>query len=579
MVSQLESPLFLWRFACGDLFVVEDPKLWEMPGRRSYSTEFKLKVIERYHELNDNVSLCATEFKITRREIQRWRSQYDKLRDLTARTRKHGKTMRRRRRLDYTKTCRFPDMEEELVAWVKQLRKEGHAVHGKSIQKKAKDIIADFYGGDVIFNASNGWLNRFLRRHGLVSRRVTTQGQGIPGNAAEQSKKFMADMKTASSALPLNAVGNMDETPFWFDLPSAETYDFKGLKTIKSRTTGNEKLRFTVVLTALANGAKLKPMLIFKGLKNVPKGKFPDGCVVTVAKGESMTGELLQREWAEKVWRTRPGNLFQAPGVMVYDRHRSHTHHDSVSHLERRHNTEVILIPAGMTSLQQPCDVVWNKPLKDRVRAMWNEWMVSGEQQFTRGGKRKRASYHMVAEWVVAAWQDIPRTMIEASFVQCDLVGNGSEDFDVLHSSLRHLLTTGEPPENEVATESELDSTGESEEDSDNADVPMAAGGGNAAAADDDDDDAILLGSSDGEVFDTGSDDNSSSSGDEIGGGNAAAAAADDDAILLGSSDGEVFDTGSDDDSGSGDEIDVNIGSDDEIGDMDSDVSVDDDVQ
>ena len=237
MVSQLESPLFLWRFACGDLFVVEDPKLWEMPGRRSYSTEFKLKVIERYHELND-VSLCATEFKITRREIQRWRSQYDKLRDLTARTRKHGKTMRRRRRLDYAKTCRF------------------------------------------------------LRRHGLVSRRVTTQGQGIPGNAAEQSKKFMADMKTASSALPLNAVGNMDEIPFWFDLPSAETYDFKGLKTIKSRTTGNEKLRFTVVLTALANGAKLKPMLIFEGLKNVPKGKFPDGCVVTVAKGGSMTGSF-----------------------------------------------------------------------------------------------------------------------------------------------------------------------------------------------------------------------------------------------------------------------------------------------
>ena len=99
-----KSPLFLWRFACGDLFVVEDPKLWEMPGRRSYSTEFKLKVIERYHELNDNVSLCATEFKITRREIQRWRSQYDKLRDLTAMTRKHGKTMRRRRRLDYAKT-------------------------------------------------------------------------------------------------------------------------------------------------------------------------------------------------------------------------------------------------------------------------------------------------------------------------------------------------------------------------------------------------------------------------------------------------------------------------------------------
>ena len=85
------------------------------------------------------------------------------------------------------------------------------------------------------------------------------------------------------------------ESPDWFDLPSPETYDFKGLRTIRSKTTGDEKLRFTVVLSMLVNGAKL--MLIFKGPKKVPKANLPQGCVVTVAKGGSKTSELLQKKW------------------------------------------------------------------------------------------------------------------------------------------------------------------------------------------------------------------------------------------------------------------------------------------
>ena len=36
-------------------------------------------------------------------------------------------------------------------------------------------------------------------------------------------------------------VGNMDETPLWFDLPSTDTYDFQGIRSVKSKTTGHEK--------------------------------------------------------------------------------------------------------------------------------------------------------------------------------------------------------------------------------------------------------------------------------------------------------------------------------------------------
>ena len=41
------------------------------------------------------------------------------------------------------------------------------------------------------------------------------------------------------------------------------TVDTKGKKTIFVKTTGNDKTRFTVILTCIADGTQLKPMIIF----------------------------------------------------------------------------------------------------------------------------------------------------------------------------------------------------------------------------------------------------------------------------------------------------------------------------
>ena len=65
----------------------------------------------------------------------------------------------------------------------------------------------------------------------------------------------------------------------WFDMPTSKTVDSVGAKTVLLKTTGHEKTRFTVVLACLADGTKLKPMVIFKR-KTMPKDNFPAGVVV-----------------------------------------------------------------------------------------------------------------------------------------------------------------------------------------------------------------------------------------------------------------------------------------------------------
>jgi len=56
----------------------------------------------------------------------------------------------------------------------------------------------------------------------------------------------------------------MGEVPLKFDVLSNKTVDVKGAKTIMIKTSGNEKMYYTVVLACCTDGTKLPPLLIFK---------------------------------------------------------------------------------------------------------------------------------------------------------------------------------------------------------------------------------------------------------------------------------------------------------------------------
>ena len=113
---------------------------------------------------------------------------------------------------------------------------------------------------------------RFINRHILSSRSPTSVGQKIPANAKELALKFfdyVKQWKERQESGPV--IGNMDEIPMYFDAPSRRTYDLKGVKTVLIKTTGKEKMRFTLIMAILADGKKCRAMLIFKNLKKAPK--------------------------------------------------------------------------------------------------------------------------------------------------------------------------------------------------------------------------------------------------------------------------------------------------------------------
>ena len=98
---------------------------------------------------------------------------------------------------------------------------------------------------------------------------------------------------------------------------------------------------------------------------------------------------------------------------------------------------DLCVIPGGLTSMLQPLDVFLNKPFKDRVRRLWNEWISSGDVKLTKGGNMMKPNITLCCQWVRQAWNDIPAEMVKKSFLKCGISNamNESEDDAIFKES------------------------------------------------------------------------------------------------------------------------------------------------
>jgi hypothetical protein len=167
---------------------------------------------------------------------------------------------------------------------------------------------------------------------------------------------------------------------------------------VKMKSTGNEKLRFTVVLCCMADGTKLPPLVIFKR-KTMPKGDFPPGVFVKVqAKG--WMDEPVMKYWTGEVWeKERKGGLTKKRSLLVMDSMNAHTT-PAVTNKLTNMKTARAIIPGGLTSCCQPLDVSINKPFKGNMRRHWSDWMLGDKHEYTKSGLQKKAPCDLVCKWV-----------------------------------------------------------------------------------------------------------------------------------------------------------------------------------
>jgi len=98
-----------------------------------------------------------------------------------------------------------------------------------------------------------------MRRNGVCMRTKTIIVQKLPREYERkiiEFHKYVTNMRK-KLCFEIGQLGNMDEVPLMFDVPSNKTVDIKGAKTIMIKTSVNEKTHYTVVLACCADGTKL----------------------------------------------------------------------------------------------------------------------------------------------------------------------------------------------------------------------------------------------------------------------------------------------------------------------------------
>ena len=105
--------------------------------------------------------------------------------------------------------------------------------------------------------------------------RTTTVAQKTPNDAVQKAKKFWSFVWSHKSIVvqtttgprllyELYAIGNADETPLFYEYPAHRTVEEAGAKSVPIRSYKGEKTKCTVMLSALADGTKLPPFVIFQ---------------------------------------------------------------------------------------------------------------------------------------------------------------------------------------------------------------------------------------------------------------------------------------------------------------------------
>lgn len=415
--------------------------------RHYYDANYKLNVI-RYAEDTNNCA-AGRKFGISEKNVRRWRKQKIDLQSASSTRKSFGGP----------KKGRFDAVDERVVAFVCEKRAEGMPISREILKLKGLEIATALDIPRTEFKASTGWCVRMMRRAGFSLRRRTSLAQRLPSDFSEKLIKFqqyVIRLRKQYSYL-LGQMGNADQTPVYFDMPSSVTVNKKGAKSVIVKTTGNEKSRMTVMLCVLADGRKLPPYVVLRR-KTMPKENLPRG-VIFRCQEKGWMDQALVLDWLKVVWNNRPGALLRKRGMLVLDAFRGHLTEPVKAQLEN-FNTDLVIIPGGMTSQLQVLDVVVNKPFKDQLRKHYNDWLLSGNHQLTPTGKIRKPSVALLGQWILASWNDMKSESIVKGFKKCCISNamDGSEDNVLWQNS-------EDEDDNEEAEDSE-ESDNESDSDS-----------------------------------------------------------------------------------------------------------------
>ena len=182
-------------------------------AKRLYNTKQK-RIIVAYAKQH-SFAAATQKFSVPRSTIGRWMIDGYFERDTTKRGVKKGAGRP------------LTEIDEQLLIWVLENRDLHLSISIPLLQAKALELIG---AGNPEFKASSGWTYKFLKRHSLVLHVKISMAQELPATLEERIQAFHCQIERLAEINKFEVVGNMDETPLYFDVVPGRVLDKKGKK-------------------------------------------------------------------------------------------------------------------------------------------------------------------------------------------------------------------------------------------------------------------------------------------------------------------------------------------------------------
>ena len=260
--------------------------------KSSYSTEYNLETI-KFAKESKSIYSAAKKFNVDHKRIREWQSTKAKLQAAD----------NKRKCLDGGVRKPFAvRLEDELLEWIHERRSTGLQVSRAMIPHKAQAIHEQkckAWQVSPSFILSNGWVQKCMARNRLSERCRTTELQKDQDRLIDKLIAYILQVQRQQNrhSYSHSDIIAMDQTAVWQYMLSSTTVDNVGEKSIRLKTTGHERSKVSVCLTAKADGIKLKPFIVFLGAKRETKQlneEYKNRCYVASSVNGWMNEDLTR---------------------------------------------------------------------------------------------------------------------------------------------------------------------------------------------------------------------------------------------------------------------------------------------
>lgn len=294
----------------------------------------------------------------------------------------------------------YPKLEECLVKWFSQCRQKNIPVGGVMLKEKAKSFAISL--GIQNFSGSEGWLEKFKKRHNLVFRKICGESASVDTNICENWKNELSVLLEGYEACN---VFNADETGLFYKCLPDRTMSFKNEKCHGGK---HSKERVTILFAANMDGSqKLKPLLIgksakprcFKGIKSFPM-------TYRFNRKAWMTTNLFQE------WLLDLDNQMKKQKRKVLLFIDNCSSHNALPELD---NVHVKFLPPNTTSKLQPLD----QGIINNFKVFYRKEIVTQMLDCLEEGNSFNITVLTAMRIADKAWKNVSQTTIRNCFRSC----------------------------------------------------------------------------------------------------------------------------------------------------------------